>query len=117
VGPDLTPTEPPAAPQRSAPAGAETLRRLRWRARRGLLENDLLIGRFLDQQSVLNDADADALARLLDLSEAELFDLLLERRQPTGPLDTAAVRDVLLRLRAVRLGAPSTCISYRTPGA
>src|SRR6267154_520178 len=71
-------------------ADAEALRRLRWRARRGLLENDLLIGRFLDQQGdALKPADADALARLLDLSEAELFDLLLGHWQPTAACNSS----------------------------
>jgi antitoxin CptB len=100
-------------------ADAETLRRLRWRARRGLLENDLLIGRFLDQQGdALKPADADALARLLDLSEAELFDLLLGHWPPAGALDNQPVRDVLLRLQAVRLEPPLTsCTSPRNPGA
>jgi len=100
-------------------ADAEALRRLRWRARRGLLENDLLIGRFLDQHGdALKPADADALARLLDLSEAELFDLLLGHWQPAGALDSQPVRDVLLRLQAVRLEPARTpCTSPRNPGA
>src|SRR5437879_7273756 len=85
-------------------ADAEALRRLRWRARRGLLENDLLIGRFLDQHGdALKPADADALARLLDLSEAELFDLLLWHWQPAGALDSPPVRNVMLGVRAGRV--------------
>lgn len=81
--------------------GAEALRRLRWRARRGLLENDLLIGRFLERQAdVLDAADAELLARLLDLSDTELLELLLGRRQPAGDLDIPAVRDLLARLRS-----------------
>jgi len=84
--------------------GPDALRRLRWRARRGLLENDLLIGRFLDRHGDgLEEAGAQALTRLLDLSEADLLDLLLGRCEPAGELDDAAVRDVLARLRSVRL--------------
>jgi len=87
-------SEPP--PRR---VGAEALRRLRWRSRRGLLENDLLIGRFLERQAdALDPADADVLARLLDLSDAELLELLLGRRQPAGDLDAPEVRDLLIRL-------------------
>ncbi|MFN3566305.1 MAG: succinate dehydrogenase assembly factor 2, partial [Burkholderiaceae bacterium] len=37
--------------------GEVELRRLRWRARRGLLENDILIGRFLDREAGRLDAD------------------------------------------------------------
>jgi antitoxin CptB len=91
-------------PTRPGRIGAEALRRLRWRARRGLLENDLLIGRFLDRQGeAMNQADAEALARLLDLSEAELLDLLLGRWQLTADLDVPTVQDVLTRLRSIRL--------------
>jgi antitoxin CptB len=91
-------------PQRPERIGTEALRRLRWRARRGLLENDLLIGRFLERHGDgLEPAGAGALARLLDLSEADLLDLLLERRQLAGALDDPAVHDVLARLRLVRL--------------
>jgi antitoxin CptB len=109
----------PMPSERAVPPGrAAALRRLRWRARRGLLENDLLIGRFLDQQGdALKPAQVDALAHLLDLSETELFELLLGRREPAGALDSSAVRDVLVRLRAVRLQPPSPCTSPRTSGA
>jgi antitoxin CptB len=79
---------------------AEQLRRLRWRARRGLLENDLLIGRFLDRQGqTLNTADTEALARLLDLPDPLLLDLLLGGLPPAGELDNPAVRDMLARLK------------------
>jgi antitoxin CptB len=103
-------------------AGAEALRRLRWRARRGLLENDLLIGRFLEQQAdALNAAEVDALARLLDLSDAELLELLLGRRQPAGELDLPAVRDLLIRLGSrshLQDGStPEPLTSPRTSGA
>jgi len=92
----------------------EELRRLRWRARRGLLENDLLIGRFLERQGeALEPAGAEALTRLLDLSEADLLDLLLERRQLAGELDDPAVHEVLARLRLVRLEP----LTRSTPGA
>ena len=84
----------------SPKAAAEVLRRLRWRARRGLLENDVLIGRFLDRQGeALDPADADALGRLLDVPDGELLDLLLGRRQLDGDLNVPAVQDVLTRLR------------------
>ncbi|NRF50635.1 succinate dehydrogenase assembly factor 2, partial [Pseudomonas stutzeri] len=41
--------------------------RLRWRARRGLLENDLIITRYLDAyETQLTDDDVDALAQLFE---------------------------------------------------
>ncbi|GAA5235047.1 succinate dehydrogenase assembly factor 2 [Verticiella sediminum] len=75
--------------------------RLRWRARRGMLENDLIITRFLDiYETRLNDEDVVALTALLALSDNDLLDLLLGRKEPSPELDTPAMRSVLERLRA-----------------
>ena len=74
--------------------------RLRWRARRGLLENDLILTRFLDAyESRLTDADVAELTRLLELSDNELMDYLLARKEPEGPCDTPAARDLIRRMR------------------
>ncbi len=84
----------------SAPEPVE-LRRLRWRARRGLLENDLLIGRFLDRHGrTLDAAQNRALMKLLELPDNELLDLLLARIEPVPPLDSPDVRALLARLRS-----------------
>ena len=77
-------------------------RRLRWRARRGLLENDIIVTRYLDRHG--QDLTADgvlALEALLDLPDNELLDLLLGRKEPAGTLDDNAVRTVLDGLRSV----------------
>ncbi len=77
------------------------LRRLRWRARRGLLENDLLVGRFLDRHGRnLDAAQNRAMLKLLELPDTELLDLLLGRADPAPPLDSPDVRGLLERLRA-----------------
>jgi antitoxin CptB len=74
--------------------------RLRWRSRRGLLENDIILTRFLDAHEMsLSDADVDALSRLLDLSDNALMDLLLARAEPDGELDLPQVHALLARLR------------------
>jgi antitoxin CptB len=74
--------------------------RLRWRARRGLLENDLILTRFLDaHEEELTDEDVDALTRLLDLADNPLMDLLLVRAEPEGEVDLPHVRALLARLR------------------
>jgi antitoxin CptB len=106
---------PSHAPQRAsgadpaAPADAGTadgaravaLRRLRWQARRGMLENDLLLGRFLDRHAAGLDAESmAALGLLLELPDGELLDLALGRSQPGAGLDSPAVRATLERLRA-----------------
>ena len=76
-------------------------RRLRWRSRRGLLENDLLLTRFLDRhEAVLNDEDVLGLDKLLDLTDNELLDLFLNRVEPSGELDHPAIHSVLARIRA-----------------
>ena len=75
--------------------------RLRWRARRGLLENDLILTRFLDRyESSLSDADVGALTSLLQLSDNELMDLILAKTELAGALDDAATRRVVGLLRA-----------------
>lgn len=76
--------------------------RLRWRARRGLLENDVILTRFLDaHESELSDDEVGALSALLDLSDNELLDLLLSRKEPDDSLQTQSVLQVLNRLRTV----------------
>jgi len=75
--------------------------RLRWRARRGLLENDLIITRFLDaHETELSDADIKGLALLLAMGDNDLLDILLSRAEPEGALDCPEVHDVLSRIRA-----------------
>jgi antitoxin CptB len=74
--------------------------RLRWRSRRGLLENDLILTRFLDANEIeLTDDEVDALTRLLELSDNELLDLLLGRTEPADLLALPNVSALLSRLR------------------
>jgi len=76
--------------------------RLKWRARRGLLENDLIFERFFSRyEHDLSDADVGALTRLLELSDNDLMDLLLARKEPEGDLADADVVRVLEMLRNV----------------
>jgi antitoxin CptB len=75
--------------------------RLRWRARRGLLENDLIVTRFLDaHEANLTDEEVDAFSCLMDLADNELMDLLLARKEPSGEADLPHVHALLARLRA-----------------
>jgi antitoxin CptB len=76
------------------------LNRLKWRCRRGLLENDLLIERFFSRHgSCITLRQAEGLNALMDLPDNDLLDLLLARREPEGELDRPAVREVLSQLR------------------
>jgi antitoxin CptB len=98
--PARAPADAHAEGSADAPTDA-ALRRLRWRARRGMLENDLLLERFLSRHgAVLSAPAAEALALLLELPDGELLELLLGRAEPGAALAGAAVRDVLQQLRA-----------------
>ena len=77
-----------------------TLSKLKWRCRRGLLENDLFIERFFDRYTAgLTVRQATALGRLMELDDNDLLDLLLRRREPQGDINTSDVRQVLEMLR------------------
>ena len=83
------------------------LSKLRWRCRRGLLENDLFIERFFDRfASRLTVGQAKALAELMDLADNDLLDLLLKRKEPTGALDRADIKEVLGMLRLPAAASP-----------
>lgn len=74
--------------------------RLRWRSRRGLLENDLILSRFLDaNESSMTDEEVDAFSRLMDLPDNDLMNLLLGREEPEDELDLPQVHAILHRLR------------------
>ena len=54
------------------------LTRLQWQCRRGSLELDLLVQRYITTHNVLNDKPAQArLTELLKLEDDELFALLM----------------------------------------
>ena len=66
----------------AAPLSERGLSKLRWRCRRGLLENDLFIERFFNRhESRLTVGQARALYVLMDLSDNDLLDLLLRRNE------------------------------------
>jgi antitoxin CptB len=76
------------------------LSRLKWRCRRGLLENDLFIERFFQEhESRLPLRQARALHHLMDLSDNDLLDLLLRRTELSPAMDRPDVREVLSQLR------------------
>jgi antitoxin CptB len=56
--------------------------RLRWRARRGMLENDLVIERFFNQfGDALTDQQVQGLSELLERSDNELLELFMRRKE------------------------------------
>ena len=77
------------------------LSRLKWRCRRGLLENDLFIERFFRRhEATLSVRQAEGLQRLMDLADNDLLDLLLARCEPSGELVSPEVIEVLAMMRA-----------------
>ena len=79
------------------------LSKLRWRCRRGLLENDLFIERFFDRYAdSLTETQAEGLRVLMDEADNDLLDLFLCRKEPQDALDRPDVREVLGLLRISR---------------
>ena len=82
------------------------LSKLRWRCRRGLLENDLYIERFFrHHEETITNRQAAGLLTLMDLADNDLLDLLLVRTEPQGELDSLEVHEVLAQLRTAPQGA------------
>ncbi len=79
------------------------LSKLRWRCRRGLLENDLFIERFFNRyQDTITAEIAQGLSDLMMLSDNDLLDVLLSRKsmaQVDAALDTDEVNQVLKMLK------------------
>ena len=67
------------------------LDRLRWKARRGLLENDLLLTKFLNAELTrLSEVELVVLDQLLQLGDNDLLDILMGRK-PSSSVATAAL--------------------------
>ena len=82
---------------------ARALSKLRWRCRRGLLENDLFIEQFFARhQATLTQSQAQGLLELMDLGDNDLLDLLLARKEPDAELACAEVVQVLRMMRVPR---------------
>jgi len=85
--------------------GERELSKLRWRCRRGLLENDLFIERFFAQHAAtLTVRQADGVMVLMDLADNDLLDLLLRRKEPQGETDIPEVHEVLALMRTEPVG-------------
>ncbi|MBU3611710.1 succinate dehydrogenase assembly factor 2 [Polynucleobacter sp. MG-27-Goln-C1] len=80
------------------------LYRLKSDARRGLLENDLILQRFFERYGdQLNADDGKVLTQLLALEDNDLMDLLIGRKDSVATLEKesqeASFKAVLQRLR------------------
>jgi len=60
------------------------LERVRWRCRRGLLELDIVLRRFIDQRyPLMNNSQRVVFDELLDLPDTELWDVITGKKEPT----------------------------------
>ena len=80
------------------------LYRLKSDARRGLLENDLILQRFFERYGAqLNAEDGKVLSQLLALEDNDLMDLLIGRKDSVAALEKesqeATFKAVLQKLR------------------
>ena len=80
------------------------LYRLKSDARRGLLENDLILQRFFERYGAqLNAEDGKVLTQLLALEDNDLMDLLIGRKDSVAALEKesqeASFKAVLQKLR------------------
>ena len=94
------------APASDLPLDDGALSRLRWRCRRGMLENDLFLERFLRRYGAkLTWRQALSLNDLLELSDNDLLDLHLGKKtlaQIDDQLDRGDVLEVLGMLKENR---------------
>ena len=75
------------------------LNRLRWNCRRGLLENDIVLERFLEKHlDVLEGRRLDAFNWLLGMDDNSLWDILSGRQDP-GPGTDPAITEIVTLLR------------------
>ena len=84
--------------------GNAELYRLKSDARRGLLENDLILQRFFERYgSLISVEDGKVLSQLLALEDNDLMDLLIGRKDSVATLEKesqeASFKLVLQRLR------------------
>lgn len=62
----------------------KNLERVRWRCRRGLLELDILLGRFVDAHyAKLSEAEVQTFEALLDMPDNPLWDMISGRQDST----------------------------------
>lgn len=79
------------------------INQLKWRCRRGLLENDLFIARFFElHESSINQEQALALLRLMDFSDNDLLGMLLQRPENSSLELDDTMKEVLQMLQSTK---------------
>ena len=79
---------------------SSALSKLRWRCRRGLLENDLFIERFFNRHAAeLTVGQARGMYALMELADNDLLDVLLGRPHTQEVTEDMQVQSVLHLLK------------------
>ncbi|HVW64579.1 MAG TPA: succinate dehydrogenase assembly factor 2 [Nitrosospira sp.] len=77
---------------------AKELERARWRCRRGLLELDILLERFMDEHyATLGENELRQFEMLLNVPDNDLWDMIMQRQQAQDQ----SLQPVLRLLRTV----------------
>jgi antitoxin CptB len=64
------------------PGPVKELERARWRCRRGLLELDILLERFMNEHyATLEEDELRQFETLLDLPDNDLWDMIMQKQQ------------------------------------
>jgi antitoxin CptB len=81
----------------------KNLERVRWRSRRGLLELDIVLGRFVEAHYMqLDDKEKKAFEALLDMPDNPLWDMIAGRAERGVQEATLGEQQALLeKIRAV----------------
>lgn len=68
------------------PLAIDELQKIKWRCRRGMLELDLILGRFVNEHyPTLSDGQKEAFIALLGVEDPLLFAWLMGHEQPEEP--------------------------------
>ena len=82
---------------RGVKSGGKNIERVRWRSRRGLLELDIVLGRFIDAYYMqLNEAELLVFEELLDMPDNPLWDMIAGRQEATLDVQQALLEKIKL---------------------
>ncbi len=82
------------------------INKLRWRARRGLLENDIVLEKYFTQHAAsMTLDDVQGLEALLELSDNDLLDIIMVRKEMAdfeiAPQFARSAAQILVTLRSI----------------
>ncbi|MDO8350303.1 MAG: succinate dehydrogenase assembly factor 2 [Gallionella sp.] len=80
---------------RSSVLSPELLQRVRWRCRRGLLELDIVLGRFVEAHyALLSDKERQIFEEFLDMPDNPLWDMISGRQDAVSDEQAALLEKI-----------------------